>query len=71
MIEVGGSDEPTRMVRVWRDGSLRLTTLTKEYFHAGFLERDECERNFVASIVDGCAMCGRSGSSDYGVEGVY
>lgn len=44
VIEVVDPDHPTRVVDYGKTGRVRLTTLTREFFMPGFLERDECER---------------------------
>ena len=36
-------DDPTRAVDIGQTGRVKLTTLTKEFFVPGFLERDEGE----------------------------
>jgi hypothetical protein len=43
-IEVVGFDDPDRVVGYGETGRVKLTTLTKEFFMPGFLERDEGER---------------------------
>jgi len=43
-IEVVDFDDPDRVVDYGQTGRVRLTTLTKEFFVPGFLERDEGER---------------------------
>jgi hypothetical protein len=43
-IEVVDFDDPTRIVDYGHTGRVKLTTLTKEFFVPGFLERDEGER---------------------------
>ncbi|MBI1790931.1 MAG: hypothetical protein HYR60_25665 [Acidobacteria bacterium] len=43
-IEVVSFDDPTRVVGYGETGRVRLTTLTRETFIPGFLERDEGER---------------------------
>ena len=43
-IEVVDFDDPTRVVEYGQTGRVKLTTLTKEFFMPGFLERDEGER---------------------------
>ena len=43
-IEVVSFDDPTAVVPYGESGRVRLTTLTKELFVPGFLERDEGER---------------------------
>lgn len=43
-IEVVSFDDPDRVVDYGKTGRVRLTTLTKETFIPGFLERDEGER---------------------------
>ena len=42
--EVVDFDDPDRVVGYGETGRVRLTTLTKEFFMPGFLERDEGER---------------------------
>ena len=44
MIEVVDFDDPTKVVDYGQTGRVKLTTLTKEFFIPGFLERDEGER---------------------------
>ena len=44
VIEVVDFDDPDRVVGYGETGRVRLTTLTKEFFVPGFLERDEGER---------------------------
>ena len=44
MIEVVDPDQPDRVVEYGETGRVRLTTLTREFFMPGFLERDEAER---------------------------
>jgi hypothetical protein len=43
-IEVVYFDDPDTIVRYGETGRVKLTTLTKEFFMPGFLERDEGER---------------------------
>ncbi|HVH25413.1 MAG TPA: hypothetical protein VM818_01595 [Vicinamibacterales bacterium] len=43
-IEVVDFDNPDRVVEFGQTGRVRLTTLTREFFVPGFLERDEGER---------------------------
>jgi phenylacetate-coenzyme A ligase PaaK-like adenylate-forming protein len=43
-IEVVDFDDPARLVGYGETGRVRLTTLTREFFVPGFLERDEGER---------------------------
>jgi phenylacetate-coenzyme A ligase PaaK-like adenylate-forming protein len=44
MTEVVEFDDPSRLVEYGQSGRVKLTTLTKEFFMPGFLERDEGER---------------------------
>lgn len=44
VIEVVDFDDPSRLVEYGQTGRVKLTTLTKEFFMPGFLERDEGER---------------------------
>ncbi|HEV3215597.1 MAG TPA: hypothetical protein VGZ27_07730 [Vicinamibacterales bacterium] len=44
VIEVVDFDNPGRVVEYGESGRVKLTTLTKEFFMPGFLERDEGER---------------------------
>jgi hypothetical protein len=44
VIEVVDFDDPGRVVAYGETGRVKLTTLTKEFFMPGFLERDEGER---------------------------
>jgi phenylacetate-coenzyme A ligase PaaK-like adenylate-forming protein len=43
-IEVVDFDDPDKLVGYGKTGRVKLTTLTKEFFMPGFLERDEGER---------------------------
>ena len=43
-IEVVDFDDPDRLVEYGQTGRVKLTTLTREFFVPGFLERDEGER---------------------------
>jgi phenylacetate-coenzyme A ligase PaaK-like adenylate-forming protein len=44
VIQVVEFDDPTRLVDYGQSGRVKLTTLTREFFVPGFLERDEGER---------------------------
>jgi len=44
VVEVVDFDDPNRVVEYGQTGRIKLTTLTKEFFMPGFLERDEGER---------------------------
>jgi hypothetical protein len=44
VLEVVDADEPDRLVDYGERGRVKLTTLTKEFFMPGFLERDEAIR---------------------------
>ena len=44
VVEVVDPDAPDQLVDFGATGRVRLTTLTKEFFVPGFLERDEGER---------------------------
>ena len=44
VIEVVDFDDPNKVVDYGQSGRVKLTTLTKEFFMPGFLERDEGER---------------------------
>ena len=44
LIKVVEFDDPTRVVDYEKTGRVKLTTLTREFFVPGFLERDEGER---------------------------
>ena len=44
VIQVVDFDDPSRVVDYGQSGRVKLTTLTKEFFVPGFLERDEGER---------------------------
>jgi phenylacetate-coenzyme A ligase PaaK-like adenylate-forming protein len=44
VIEVVDFDDPLKVVNYGQSGRVKLTTLTKEFFVPGFLERDEGER---------------------------
>ena len=49
-IEVVDFDDPTRVVEYGATGRVKLTTLTKEFFVPGFLERDEGEREAPCEV---------------------
>jgi hypothetical protein len=55
VVEVVDFDDPTKLVAYGETGRVKLTTLTKEFFMPGFLERDEGEREppYVAYPWDG------------------
>ena len=44
VLEVVDLDDPTKVVEYGKTGRVKLTTLTREFFMPGFLERDEGER---------------------------
>ena len=44
MLEVVDPRQPDRIVEYGHTGRVKLTTLTREFFMPGFLERDEGER---------------------------
>jgi phenylacetate-coenzyme A ligase PaaK-like adenylate-forming protein len=44
VVEVVDFDDPSKVVDYGQTGRVKLTTLTKEFFMPGFLERDEGER---------------------------
>jgi phenylacetate-coenzyme A ligase PaaK-like adenylate-forming protein len=44
VVEVVDFDDPRKLVEYGQTGRVKLTTLTKEFFMPGFLERDEGER---------------------------
>jgi hypothetical protein len=44
VVQVVDFDEPSQVVAYGQSGRVKLTTLTKEFFMPGFLERDEGER---------------------------
>jgi hypothetical protein len=62
VIEVVDFDHPERIVDHGATGRVRLTTLTKEFFMPGFLERDEGERE---APYDRCPWDGVSGVRPY------
>jgi hypothetical protein len=62
VIEVVDFDHPERVVDYGATGRVRLTTLTKEFFMPGFLERDEGERE---PPYDRCPWDGVSGVRPY------
>ncbi|MBF8300797.1 MAG: hypothetical protein HW394_1167 [Acidobacteria bacterium] len=61
-IEVVDFDDPGRIVEYGETGRVKLTTLTKEFFMPGFLERDEGERE---PPYDRCPWDGVSGVRPY------
>jgi hypothetical protein len=44
VVEVVDFDDPRKLVEHGQTGRVKLTTLTREFFMPGFLERDEGER---------------------------
>jgi hypothetical protein len=44
VVEVVDFDDENKVVEYGQTGRVKLTTLTKEFFMPGFLERDEGER---------------------------
>ena len=62
VIEVVDFENPARLVDYGETGRVRLTTLTKEFFMPGFLERDEGERE---PPYDRCPWDGVSGVRPY------
>ena len=62
VIEVVDFDRPDRVVDYGSTGRVRLTTLTKEFFMPGFLERDEGERELP---YERCPWDGVSGVRPY------
>ncbi len=67
-------DQPDRMVDYGTRGRVKLTTLTKEFFMPGFLERDEALRTPPIPIYpwDGVADVRPFGKLETNVvEGVY
>lgn len=57
VVEVVDLEDPSRVVAVGETGRVRLSTLTREFFMPGFLERDEGEREAP------CARCPWDGVS--------
>jgi len=62
VIEVVDFDDPHRLVEYGATGRVKLTTLTREFFMPGFLERDEGERE---PPNDRCPWDGISGVRPY------
>ena len=59
VVEVVDFDDPRKLVEYGQTGRVKLTTLTKEFFMPGFLERDEGEREPpVPSAIHGMASVG-------------
>ena len=50
MTEVVSFDDSTTLVGYGETGRVRLTTLTREFFMPGFLERDEGEREMPCEL---------------------
>jgi hypothetical protein len=74
MVEVVDPDNPDRVVDYGETGRVRLTTLTREFFMPGFLERDEAEREQPCDLYpwDGVRNVRPfSGFQSSVVEGVY
>jgi hypothetical protein len=62
VLSVVDFDDPSRVVEYGETGRVKLTTLTKEFFVPGFLERDEGEREMP---YDRCPWDGVSGVRPY------
>ncbi len=62
VLSVVDFDDPGRVVEYGETGRVKLTTLTKEFFVPGFLERDEGEREMP---YDRCPWDGVSGVRPY------
>jgi hypothetical protein len=62
VLSVVDFDDPSRVVEYGGTGRIKLTTLTKEFFVPGFLERDEGEREMP---YDRCPWDGVSGVRPY------
>ena len=62
VLDVVDFDDPSRVVDYGDTGRIKLTTLTRECFIPGFLERDEGERE---PPYDGCPWDGVSGVRPY------
>ena len=63
VVEVVDFDDTNRVVGYGETGRAKLTTLTKEFFMPGFLERDEGEREPPCAAISrgtASAACGRS-----------
>jgi len=60
VIEVVDFDDPNKVVEYGQSGRVKLTTLTKEFFMPGFLERDEGARAAVREISVGWRQRGAS-----------
>ena len=66
VIEVVDFDDPDKVVGYGETGRVKLTTLTKEFFMPGFLERDEGEREPPCEkypVGRRSAACARSAAS--------
>ena len=57
-VEVVDFDDPLRVVGYGETGRVKLTTLTKEFFVPGFLERDEGERELPYAKYPGDGISG-------------
>ena len=55
VVEVVDFDDENRLVEYGQTGRVKLTTLTKEFFMPGFLERDEGEREPPDESIPGTA----------------
>ena len=71
VLEVVQPEDPDSVVGYGETGRVRLTTLTKELFVPGFLERDEGERElpyvkYPVGWSERCAAVRRTGSNDHG-----
>lgn len=74
VLEVVSPQRPTELVPYGSGGRVRLTTLTKEFFMPGFLERDEAVRSRPIELYpwDGVVdVKPFSGTEGVVVEGVY
>ena len=74
VIQVVDADDPDRVVDYGETGRVKLTTLTRELFIPGFLERDQGEREPPINLYPWDGVSGVrpfSGSATAVVEGVY
>jgi hypothetical protein len=62
VVEVVDFDDPRKLVEYGQTGRVKLTTLSKEFFMPGFLERDEGEREAPYGSIRGMGSveCGHS-----------
>jgi hypothetical protein len=74
MLQVVDPDHPEREVGYGETGRVKLTTLTREFFVPGFLERDEASRTPPINLYPWDGVCDVKPFTRFNttvVEGVY